>query len=174
LIAEEAQFLRALEAAAAERMPAAAGVDSEDEGNAPDGTRNPAWHTPLPYLRLYCCMTLDEVKVQMADQFRVLDKDQLSARNSDVRPPNYFELLADKWNDASLNFTTERLPELHSNLADPILLSFEDMPGKTNPEQIKRKVAGSRASLAQVSTSKTLNLSHVWPLTLSCLLQFLT
>jgi hypothetical protein len=43
----------------------------------------------------------------MADQFHVLDKAQLSARNSDVRPLTYFELLAEKFNNPLITFTTE-------------------------------------------------------------------
>jgi hypothetical protein len=64
--------------------------------------------------------------VHMADQFCVLDKDQLSARNSDVRPLTYFELLAEKFNDPLITFTTESLPELHQNFADP------------DPDQLRR------------------------------------
>jgi hypothetical protein len=66
LIGKEAQFLRALEAAAAEKRPTAAPkADSDNKGMAPDGMQNPAWCTALPYLRLYCCLTLDDVKVAM-------------------------------------------------------------------------------------------------------------
>ena len=78
--------------------------------------------------------------MHMADQFRVLDKDQLSARNSDVRPLTYFELLAEKFNDPLITFTMESLPELHQNFAKLIGINFEDMPEKTTAEQMKRKV----------------------------------
>jgi hypothetical protein len=140
LIEEEAQFLRALEAAAAEKRPS---EEANDDWNF-------AWRMALPFLHLYCCLTLDEVKVLMANEFWVWDKDQLSTRNSDARPPSYFEVLAEKWNNLDLELTTEALPELHSNFAEPILLWFVDMPGTTNAEQIKRKVSGCWASLAEV------------------------
>jgi hypothetical protein len=140
-------------------------ISNADGNDEPGNSKTPAWHTAMPYLRLYCCLTLDDVKVHMADQFCVMDKAQLSARNSDVRPQTYFELLAEKFNDPLITFTTESLPQLHMNFAEPIHINFKDMPGKTNAEQMKRKVSGCRAALAQVSTSVDISFMLFWPLT---------
>jgi hypothetical protein len=125
-------------------------ADTTREDN--DNDKMPAWRTPLPFLWLYCCLTLDEVKVEMANQFCVMDREQLSAHNSDLRPPTYFQILADKFNDPLIVFVTEQLPELHQDFAEPINLKFKDMPGKATAEQMKKKVAGCQALLAQVHT----------------------
>jgi hypothetical protein len=144
LIDKEAQFLRALEAAAAKKTPSAAAVADNN------GDKTPSWHMYMPYLRLYYCLTLDEVKVHMSSQFQVMDKEELSARNLDMQPPTYWQLLADKFNDKTLSFTTEILPELHEMFSEPIELSFDKMPGPTNAEQMKKKVAACWAMLVAI------------------------
>jgi hypothetical protein len=52
------KFLRALEAAVAEKGPSLASISN---GNGrwheePSNHKTPAWHTAMPYLRLYCCL----------------------------------------------------------------------------------------------------------------------
>jgi hypothetical protein len=89
LIGKEAHFLHALEAAAAEKRPTSASAAMDDDDKAP------AWHTHLPYLCLYCCLTLDEVKVHMSSQFCVMDREELLARNSELCPSTYWQLLSD-------------------------------------------------------------------------------
>jgi hypothetical protein len=57
---EEAMFLQVLIAAAADRRPANADNDDEEEEVA--GQQMPAWCIYHPFLHLYCCLVLYEVK----------------------------------------------------------------------------------------------------------------
>jgi hypothetical protein len=150
LIAEECHFLQALKAAVGKVRPAAANQADTDEEVDAQGNRLPAWRTPLSFLWLYCCLTMDEVKAEMAKQFHVMDREELSAWNSDQRPAMYFQFLADKFNDPLIKFVTESIPEVHSDFCEPIRLRFQDMPGTATAEQMKKKVAGCHALLAQV------------------------
>ena len=86
----------------------------------------------------------------MANQFCVMDKEQLSARNSDVRPQTYFEFLAEKFNDPLITFTTESIPQLHVNFQDSIHINFKNMPGKADAEQMEKKVSAGWAMWAMV------------------------
>jgi hypothetical protein len=119
LIEKEAQLLQALEAVAAEKRPAFAPLADDN-----DDPKNPAWHTHLPYLHLYCCLTEDDVRQHMASQFCVMDKAELSARNSNLQLPTYFELLAEKFNDASapllLKYCLSFIPCLWNPLSFPL------------------------------------------------------
>jgi hypothetical protein len=69
----------------------------------------------------------------MASQFCVFDRAELDTRNSDLWPPMYWAVLAEKFfNDSLISFTTECLPNLHQMFTEPIELRFSDMPSKTN------------------------------------------
>eukprot|EP00978_Attheya_sp_CCMP212_P046550 scaffold398330_cov24-Attheya_sp.AAC.1 len=59
----------------------------------------------------------------------------LDARNSSSRPPTFYEIVAEKFNDSAFNPTTEALPNLHEYFANPIELKFEDAPTPTSPDK---------------------------------------
>jgi hypothetical protein len=163
LITEEAKFLKNLQDAVSEKRPSAAAatgsLDSDDDDNDNNG-KTPAWHGFLPWLRLYCWMTLDDIKQEMTRQFCMMDREELSARNSDLRPLMYLELVADKFNDPDLVFHMECIPELHEQFTELIALRFQDMPGKATAEQIKKKIAAARANLAEVKQWETFHIKH--------------
>jgi hypothetical protein len=58
---------------------------------AAEGPRASSWTTNDPYLRIYHCMFHEDVKASLADMSRVLDHDELDARNSSEWPPDFFQ-----------------------------------------------------------------------------------
>ena len=58
-----------------------------------------------------------------------LSRDELDARNILERPKEYEEIVAELYNDDTLVFFTEVLPELHGYFAKSMKLAFEFMPG---------------------------------------------
>jgi hypothetical protein len=65
------------------------------------------WRGNLPYLRLIMCLVADDdIRHAYLHRGDAMSRTELDARNSeDVREPTVFEMLADKWNDASFNPT---------------------------------------------------------------------
>jgi hypothetical protein len=51
---------------------------------------------------------------------RSMDRAELDARNSAERPCNVFELAAELYNDANLDFVTNKYPTLHKDFEDHI------------------------------------------------------
>ena len=96
-------------------------------------------------------MTHDEALLAIRNKDTCLDRQQLDARNSDVRPSTFEEVVSKLYNNPTVEFFTECLPELHMTFAEPIDLHFQYMPGgEITPEDVKKKVGDARAKLIQV------------------------
>jgi hypothetical protein len=65
------------------------------------------WRGNTPYLRLIMCLVADDaIRNAYLHRGDALSRTELDARNSEeVREPTVFEMLADKWNDASFTAT---------------------------------------------------------------------
>ena len=62
------------------------------------------WRGRIPYMRLMLCLTEDDaIKAAFLRRADARTRLELDARNSDVRPPTVFELIASKWNDKDFN-----------------------------------------------------------------------
>ena len=97
-----------------------------------------------------CCVE-DEALEALKHKDRVLERDELDAHNSSMRPETFNEVVARLYNDPELELWTEALPELHITFAEPIDCSFEFMPGgKISVEDVKKKLSDARAKLTQV------------------------
>jgi hypothetical protein len=55
-------------------------------------------------------------------------------------PPTYFQVVADKFNDPDLVFSTDGAPDLHEMFTEPIEIRFQDMPGKVTAENKVKKM----------------------------------
>ena len=106
-------------------------LDLQEEKRRDDQDRllRANWTTQEPWLRLYHCMVSDEAKLALVDLGRVLDRDELDARNSEDRPSTYWEIVTDMYNDESMVFVTHVLPSLHQSFASEITLRYSEMPG---------------------------------------------
>ena len=97
-------------------------------------------------------MTHDRALEAIRNKDLCLDRQQLDARNSDVRPATFEEVVASLYNDERVEFFTECLPDLHITFAEPIDLHFQYMPGgEITAEDVKKKVGDARAKLIQVN-----------------------
>jgi hypothetical protein len=61
------------------------------------------WRCPIPFMRLIMCRTQDNIKAAFLRRAPARTRQELDARNSDVRPATAFEPIADKWNDEACN-----------------------------------------------------------------------
>ena len=77
------------------------------------------WRGPVPYLRLMLCLTEDAIKAAFLRRADARSRLELDARNSAVRPPTAFELIANKWNDKDYNPVTA-VSDCHEDFAAPI------------------------------------------------------
>jgi hypothetical protein len=75
-----------------------------------------AWRGAIPYMRLTMCLIQDDVKSSYLWHADARTRQELDARNSEVRAQTAFELIADRWNDES--FT----PLHHHQIVTKILL----------------------------------------------------
>jgi hypothetical protein len=119
--------------------------------NNEDGTgRTAAWNANEPYLRLYHCIFDEETRPALMRLNEVMTRPELDARNSDLRPETFFEAVARLFNDDTKIYITDRVPDLHHNFAECIVLDFDDMPGTINAEDCKKRFADSRAKLIKM------------------------
>lgn len=92
----------------------------------------------------------DNIRLAYANINQVLNRTELDARNSIVRPPDFFELAAELFNDSGFNPETNIYSELHEDFNYPIKLFHKDAPTPTTPQKIKEKIADIRARLVVV------------------------
>ena len=113
------------------------------------------WIGNNPYLRLYHCICHERARQALIDSRRVMDRAQLDAGAAhEDSPATFEETVAALYNDASLVFHTERLPDLHDDFREVIVLRFEDMPGGTiSADEVKARYGDSRAKLIKVGCS---------------------
>lgn len=112
---------------------------------------NANWTTNEPFLRLYLCMCDDKAREALLRKDDILDREALDARNNQYRPPTFYEVVAELYNDRDTPYVTESLPDLHQNFADVLILDLEDMPGgEITADEVKRRFADCRAKLIKV------------------------
>jgi hypothetical protein len=70
----------------------------------------------------------------------------LDGRNSSERPPDFFELAAEVYNDPGFNPVTNKYPSLHSDFSDHIILWAKNAP-KVSPQKIREKWSDVRGKL---------------------------
>jgi hypothetical protein len=70
----------------------------------------------LPFLRLYHCLAEDEVREAYLNQHETMDRPTLQSQNSANRPPNFKEIVAAKFNNASFEPESYAVPDLHEDL----------------------------------------------------------
>jgi len=105
-----------------------------------------------PWLRLHVCMCDDRARAALRTRDKAWDRSALDARNSEERPADWYEVVANLYNDPDAVFTTEALPFLHVVFREQIDLHFEDMPGGSiDREDVRKRHADARSSLISVS-----------------------
>ncbi|CAB9518311.1 hypothetical protein SEMRO_922_G220650.1 [Seminavis robusta] len=110
----------------------------------------PPWNYSEPYLRLIECMLDDSIRQLFLDMHRMGERDELDARNSENRPETVYEACARLFNDPDHEVMSRCLPDLHFTFSEVIDCSFENMPGKVTPDEVKRRWGDSRAKLIKI------------------------
>lgn len=109
------------------------------------------WRGPIPYMRLILCLTEDAVKAAFLRRADARTRQELDARNSDVRPPTAFELIADKWNDKDFN-PVAPASECHEDFAAPTNCAHSQvatlMPATS--QRVEDALASIRSNLLRV------------------------
>lgn len=109
-----------------------------------------AWLGAEPFLRLYHVMMDDKVREAYTNLNNVLNRAELDARNSEARPPDFYDLACNLFNDNQFNPETHVYPDLHEDFKSPIKLLFKDAPTPATPQKIKEKIADIRARLVVI------------------------
>ena len=143
LLKTEAAIAEALKADKAER--AELQLEQQEKASA-------KWTDVHPWLRLHVCMCDDRARAALRTRDKAWDRSALDARNSEERPADWYEVVANLYNDPDAVFTTEALPFLHVVFREQIDLHFEDMPGGSiDREDVRKRHADARSSLISVS-----------------------
>jgi hypothetical protein len=109
------------------------------------------WSGVKPWMRLYHAATSDEARVLLARNDQVMSREELDARNSDARPPTYYEKVAELYNSEVI-YISSALPDLHSTFADSMVLAFDEMPGGAiTADEAKTRLGEARAKMISVS-----------------------
>jgi hypothetical protein len=99
------------------------------KGAAPPKEASTNWVTIEPHLRLIYAIAHDKARAAMAYKDLTLDRSSLDARKNADRPKTWEEVVADLFNDDSLVFTTDVIPELYYSFTYARDLYFQDVPG---------------------------------------------
>ena len=109
------------------------------------------WRGPIPYMRLILCLTEDAVKAAFLRRADARTRQELDARNSDVRPPTAFELIANKWNDKDFN-PVAAASECHEDFSAPTNCAHSQvatlMPASS--QKVEDVLASIRSNLLRV------------------------
>jgi hypothetical protein len=109
------------------------------------------WRGPVPYLRLMLCLTEDAIKAAFLRRADARSRLELDARNSAVRPPTAFELIANKWNDKDYNPVTA-VSDCHEDFAAPIDCAHNRvaMLVPAVPQKVEDSLASIRSNLLRI------------------------
>ena len=84
----------------------------------------------------------------MKNEYNILSRSELDARNSSSRPKSLNEILANKMNDDNYNPKSRVLPDLHYTFLESRDLSKKKcMSANVTPDQVKSKRADIRVKL---------------------------
>ena len=97
------------------------------------------WTGIHPWLMLIEVMATDSVQTAFKESGKwVTDRLEIDGRNSDQKPPEWYQIAAEKYNDPKFEPETGAHPQLHEDFAKPIKLTRDKVPFST-PDKIKDK-----------------------------------
>ena len=112
------------------------------------------WVGKYPYLRLIHCLVDDDSIKHAYLRRNDMNTSRLALdnRNSDVREPTVYELIAEKWNNPLFEPLTEALSDLHPDFEFSEKLTFDLVANmaKATPERVKDKLQSLNVSLTRV------------------------
>lgn len=110
-----------------------------------------AWRGPIPYMRLIMCLTEDDIKSSFLRRADSRTRRELDARNSEVRPPTAFELIADRWNDEDFN-PVAPASNCHADFSEATDCSHRHvaMLMQAAPQKVEDALASMRSNLLRI------------------------
>jgi hypothetical protein len=96
------------------------------------------WNEQDHYFHFYHVMMEDSIRVALLAMHQLMDRAELDARNSAERPHDVFELAADLYNNARMDFVNNKYPTLHKDFEDHIFL-FGSNAINITPQKLKEK-----------------------------------
>ncbi|KAI2508206.1 hypothetical protein MHU86_6257 [Fragilaria crotonensis] len=113
------------------------------------GGRN--WRGNVPYLRVIMCLTQDNVKRLFLARANARSRQELDARNSQIRPPTVFEVISDLWNSNDFN-PIAPASECHVDFSSAIDCSYAQVAGLSpaTPQRIEDLMVSMRSDLLRI------------------------
>ena len=110
------------------------------------------WRGPIPHIRLILCLTEDAIKIAFLRRADARTRLELDARNSNVRPPAVFELIADKWIDRSDFNPVAAVSECHKEFSAPTNCAHSQVAGlmQATPQKVEDALASIRSNLLRI------------------------
>jgi hypothetical protein len=110
-----------------------------------------SWRGNLPYLRLIMCLVQDDIKNVFLRRADAQTRQQLDSRNSEVRLPTAFELIASKWNDESFDPVVPP-SDCHEDFTESIPCPHSSVSGMApaTPEKVEDIFTSMRSNLLRI------------------------
>jgi hypothetical protein len=102
-------------------------------------------------MRLIMCLTDDDIKAAYLRRADARTRRELDARNSDVRAPTAFELLAEKWNDEGFN-PVAAVSDCHVDFSVPMNCAHSHVASlmRATPQKVEDVLASIRSNLLRI------------------------
>lgn len=106
------------------------------------------WSNDVPFLRLYHCLIDDSLRSKFARTFSVKTRQELDGRNNRTLYRDFYDELADKFNDKTWVPSSLAIPDVHEAFAEskPLPLTVGEVTG----EQLKKKLTDARYKMVKV------------------------
>lgn len=88
----------------------------------------------------------DEIHIAYTNLNQVLNRTKLDAWNSVIRPPDFYDLASNLYNNPETNMYSK----LQEDFKQPIKLFYKDVPTPVTPQKIKGTLADIRAQLVVI------------------------
>lgn len=126
-------------------------ADEEASTTAGDTLVAKKWRGSAPYMRLIMCLVEDDVKAAYLRHADVMSREELDGRNSDIRPPSAFELLANRWNDEAFH-PIAPASTCHEHFMNATDCSFDTVSDylPATPQKVKDCLASFRTDLTRI------------------------
>jgi hypothetical protein len=91
--------------------------EQQDEANQQAGGQKRGL---IPHMRLFMCLTQDDIKSDFLRHADARTRHELDARNLVVQPPSAFELISGSWNDEDFNLVAPTSESCQEHFSTPI------------------------------------------------------
>ena len=99
-------------------------------------------------IRFVECMTLDHIKPLYMKVNEVFTRQELDGRNSDNVPKDFYDVVAEQFNNTAFTPYSRLLPDLHDDFAARFTLPFDDYV--MTPARAKHLIASMKPRIAKI------------------------